>query len=473
MEKINYNYRPFNCLIFLAFLFSCGEEISPAAVDDILEGCNDTYALNYDERSKFPGNTCEYAPVACANCDYVLEANVIELNNDELQLPPGSTIGIKGGNRDVINIQNFNGTATKPFYFTNCDGQAIISLSDSPEAIRIRNSSHVRLTGTGSSDQFGLVIANGAHGVRAYQKADNLEIDHLEVMNVGVGIWAVTRPLCDGSLNQGTYVQENIKIHHNYVHDVHGEGMYIGGSKWDVGFNNNDCPGEKLLQADLKGIHVYNNIVEDTGWDGIQVGGAIEDCEIYNNIVRNYGLENVTIHQAGLMINPGTTGKIYSNFIEGGTGNAIHIIGFDNLVYSNVILNCKANAVHLGDRDPFSGKSYRIVNNTFINISGDALHNNSSESVSNIFYNNFMAKIGNEAFFNKSDNTDISHNIVSETTDGYLFENPDNVDYTPMVGSVLLDSGRMYNRDELLVDFMMRPRFSGESLDIGAYENQE
>ncbi|MEL7004098.1 MAG: hypothetical protein AAFN93_15370, partial [Bacteroidota bacterium] len=230
---------------------SCGDEIGIATqLIDVNLGCNDPLATNFDPTVTFSGNSCTYTPVACSDCDYVLEADDARLNNDELNLPPGSRIGIRAGSRDVIDIRNFQGTADAPYTFVNCDGQALLNLSDSQEAIRIRNSSHIRVTGTGSSDTYGIKITTGADGVRAFQKVDNVEIDHLDISNVGVGVWVVTRPTCDGSANKGTYVQENTIVHHNYIHDVEGEGTYIGGSKWDSGFDNSDCPGAKLPQAD-------------------------------------------------------------------------------------------------------------------------------------------------------------------------------------------------------------------------------
>ncbi len=450
---------------------------NPATQEDPstkITGCIDPYAINFDTEVKYSDNSCTYASVSCSNCDFVLENTSGKLDNNELKLPPGSVIGIKSGDRQPIDIRNFHGTEDAPFIFTNCDGKAIVSLSEKPEAIRIRNSSYIRLTGTGSpNDLYGIEIKNGTQGLRAYEKVNDLEVDHLEISKVGIGIWSVTRPTCDGSANKGNYVQKNTVIHHNYIHDVHGEGMYIGGSKWENGFDNNDCPGEKLLQPDLIGVRVFNNLVENTGWDGIQVGGAIEDCEIYNNSIKNYGTLEKGIHQAGLMINPGTTGKIYSNTINGGTGNAIHVLGFNNLIYSNTISGCQMNAIHVGDRNPLSNMSYRILNNTIINNKGKALHFNSKQSINNIFYNNFMAGIEDDALFSIENNIDVDSNILTALVSDYPFEEPTKGNFTPTLNSNLLDAGKLYEEEDILVDVLMRKRKVGKSIDIGAFENQK
>lgn len=413
------------------------------------------------------------ASVDCSDCDYVLENGEFFLDNDTLNLPAGSRIGIRAGDRTRIDIRNFQGTESAPYTFVNCGGQVRLNLSSSIEAIRVRNSSHLRITGTGSSEFYGIKIEAGSHGVHAYEKTDRIEIDHLEISGVGIGVWVVTRPQCDGESNQDTYHQEDIIVHNNYIHDVHGEGMYIGGSKWGSEYNNNDCPEVRLLQPYLTNVRVYDNLVERIGWDGIQVGGAIGGCEIFNNVVRDYGLRETTVHQAGLMVNPGSTGEIFANTIEGGTGNAIFLLGFDNLVYSNLVVDCAQNAVHIGDRNPLPGKSYRIVNNTFINIERRALYFNSSQSVESVFYNNFLSNIGDSPFYFVADNIDIDNNMVTESLDGYGFEDVANLDFSPGPESPLIDAGRNYQRDHVRFDRLMRPRFVGTKLDVGAFERPQ
>lgn len=467
----------FSFFISLIFNSSCkedkkGTEIEPEVPSKL--GCVDPYATNFNEEAEFSDNTCSYSPVACADCDYVIENDEHTVDNDVLKLPAGAVIGIKGGDRKPLTLLNFNGEGAG-FIFTNCDGTASISLEPGSEAVRIRNSSFLRFTGTGSTDDFGIQISAGSQGIHGYEKVSDIEIDHVKISDVdGIGIWIVTRPTCDGDANYGNFVQKNTKIHHNSISHCEGEGMYIGPSKWDSGFDNNGCPGEKLKQADLKGVEIFNNIVDSPGWDGIQVGGAVEDCKIYKNVVLNYGTEEVGLHQAGLMINPGTVGEIFGNYIEGGTGNAMHLLGFDNLVYSNIIMNCKQNAIHTGDRNPLPNKSYRIYNNTIINVEGRAFHMNSRESVDNVFENNFMANIVDEELFvSEESNTSITNNVMAKSLEGYPFSNIEKLDFTPALSSVLLDSGKVVDRDELLVDFFLLPRLAGDDLDIGACENQE
>ncbi|MEM9340756.1 MAG: right-handed parallel beta-helix repeat-containing protein, partial [Bacteroidota bacterium] len=441
-------------------------------------GCTDIRASNYDASVPYSNGSCEYVAVVCSACDHVLEPDEFLLDNNELGLNPGAVIGIRGGGeRTNVLIRNFNADVEggeEPFIFVNCDGKAFLKNENSADLFAVRRSSGLRITGTGSpSDAFGFDINGGkVSGFRAYDRTDNIEVDHLEVFNTSIGIWCVTRPTCDGSANRGNYVQENTEIHHNYVHDVQDEGFYIGGSKWLIGFDNNGCAGEKLYQPDLIGVKVYNNRVESTGWDGIQVGGAVKDCEIHHNIIFNYGIEEQLSQQAGIMINPGTVGKIFANHVNNGTGIAIHATGFDNLIYSNLIENIKSDGVVLGDRGPFPDKSYRVVNNTFVNLEGAAFKSNSQESVNNVFYNNLMINVAEDPrFFEK--NTETSNNVVTKTSESLFLIKSSNDDYTPGMESDLLDSGFVYTREDIDIDFFSRKRNVGARLDIGAFENQE
>jgi len=44
---------------------------------------------------------------------------------------------------------------------------------------------------------------------------------------------------------------------------------------------------------------------------------------------------------------------------------------------------------------------------------------------------------------------------------------------TPTLESNLLNLGKLYNRDNIKIDFFMRERLIGSNMDIGAFENQK
>lgn len=438
-------------------------------------GCTDPRAGNYDSNAVFDDNSCTYTSLDCALCDHVIEPGDFNVNNDTEGIAPGSLIGIRGGSRTEILIQNFNGTASEPFTFVNCNGLSEIT-QDAGSAIDVRNSSFLRISGTGCAADtiYGISILEATQsGVRGQLKVSDIEIDHIEIDNVtnGVGIWIVNRPTCDLTTNRGSFVQDNTIIHHNYIHDVHGESMYIGGSKWDSYYDNESpCQGTELYQADLKNTYVYNNVCDSAGWDGIQVGGGIEHTYIYNNVVKNYGRLDVGAHQVGILANPGTVGAIFANTIDTGTGVGIQLIGFDDLVYSNLIVDSDLDGIRTGDRSPLAGKSYRIVNNTIVNSGTYGIYSNSTDAVDHEIFNNLMVACADS--FNTAVNVTAENNIVYSSITPSMFEDYLNNDYTPTAGTDMIDSGRL-TTDTLMVDLGINPRISGGRIDIGAFERAE
>lgn len=466
----------------MAFGCTNGDEVDPnlryelLPKNGVLTGCTDPLATNTSNGFPYDNRSCEYAPKACADCDFVVEPGNQVVDNNDLNLPPGSVIGIRGSERNSIIFRNFHGTPDNPYLIINCDAQVIIR--DELPGIKLHMLSHVRLTGTGSEDEYGIKVTQARpFGVVAELGATDFEIDHIEITNIpGPAISARTRPVCDGSTNRGNFVQRNTVIHHNYLHDVDGEGLYIGGSRWHSNFPTiDDCPNEVLLEPELHGVRVYNNIVENVGQDGIQVGSAREDCEIYNNVVINYGLKNITVHQSGIQINPGTVGKVYSNLVKGGTGMGIFLNGFDNTVYSNLIIDCNKNAIHIGDRNPPPNQSYTIVNNTLHNIQGHAIYMNSSESVNNKFYNNLLINIMSDVTnkLNSDLDLDLQNNLQYDNITEANLINPDQFNYSPRPGSELIDGGATINNNDVNTDFHLNFRKVGQSIDIGAIEVQE
>lgn len=482
------------CLVFCFTIvfFSCAEEeellIKPEETgnnkkelpkddteptDDIMTGCTDDLAVNRMPGASYDDNSCQYTPTSCADCDYVVEPDNWMADNSELNLPPGSVIGIRGASRGPVTFRNFHGSPDNPYIIINCDSR--VSITGEVPGIKLHSSSFIRLTGTGSADDYGILVSDTKpFGVVAELGTTDFEIDHIEITATkGPGISARTRPVCDGSTNRGNFVQKNTVIHHNYIHDVGGEGMYVGGSRWHTNFPaRTECPDVLLLEPELDGVFIYNNLVVNTGQDGIQVGSAVGGTKIYNNEVHNYGLKNIEIHQSGIRINPGTTGVIYSNLIKGGVGKAIFLNGFDNDVYNNLIIDCARDGIHIGDREPPAGQSYRIVNNTFSNVAGFGLKTNSWESVNNIFANNVLVNVGGEIHKNNSDmDFEVFNNFLGKSDDG-RFSDAANLDYSPKPGSPLIDAGETTGVD-ISGDYMLNNREEGKSIDIGAYEYQQ
>ena len=163
-----------------------------------------------------------------------------------------------------------------------------------------------------------------------------------------LGIVVRTYPRCDGrcgsivgkasyerNCTRGEFVQKNTGVHNNvswqylvdtssfltlgshsylptllqYVHDTPGEGLYIGTShfyKDEIGTSM--CSGETWAQPELKGVHIYNNRIEDTGRDGMQIGAAVEDVAVHHNTIKRFAYKQDYGDANAIGMNPGSTG---------------------------------------------------------------------------------------------------------------------------------------------------------------------
>lgn len=209
--------------------------------------------------------------------------------NNTFSLDNCKKILIKGGDYDRIslNIPGLSGTEECPIIITNYDGQVKC------KQFIIAGVAYFKLTGkydatdqTGdpdylghadryafSSSKYGIWISNqwidvedfmlGIAGSTGFQ-ATNWEVEYLEISDGGfsnVFKWD----------NQGQPMMD-CSIHDLYIHDQHGEGVYVGstGSGTQNPFIN---------------LHVYNNRILRVGNEGMQLGQLREGCIIEHNVI--------------------------------------------------------------------------------------------------------------------------------------------------------------------------------------------
>lgn len=280
---------------------------------------------------------------------------------------PGDTVYIMAGNREELVVENITGTAQKPVILINRGGKVVIN-TRKDYGIFFSNSIHFRLTGTGSSDEYGIEIASTAnHGLLIMEFSSYCEADHLEIHHVGfAGIVAKTDPNCTRK-DLRYFVMQQLSFHDNLIHDTDAEGFYVGYS-WHPA-RDYPCGNDSLLYShEIHGIRIYNNTVYNSGQEGIQVGSGTKDVMIYSNKVYNYGMTNIMWQNHGVQIGQGTTGDFFNNSISTGPAEAISLFGGgNNRVYDNVIINSGASAIYQNDRGAVPGSGYRIMNNTIIN----------------------------------------------------------------------------------------------------------
>lgn len=357
-----------------------------------------------------------------------------KLSVDALQLgvEPGDTMIIEAGKRRSLKISNVKGDSLHYIIITNQNGDVIIENDDFHYGFVLSNCSFFRLTGSvANKKEYGIRIlktGKGANGLAIGELSTNYEIDHIEIANTGFsGIFALSQPTCDLTANRGYFEQRNTIIRDNYIHDTFGEGMYIGHSFY-TGYSLT-CNGETKLvyPHEIKGLKVFNNILVNNGYDGIQICSAVENTEVFNNSIYNYGTQKEIMQHSGIQIGAGTKLKCYNNSIIKGTGTGIMMFGLaDSYIYNNVIVNAgkdffpddvtlRIHGIFVDDRLIYPNTSHYIINNTIISPKSDGIRFISAKTTKNIIANNLIVKPGaiyvyepeNNRFINCKEGTDV------------------------------------------------------------------
>ena len=281
------------------------------------------------------------------------------------------------------------------------------------------------------------------------------------------------------AVNRDNFTQYNTVIHDNYFHDSEAEGFYIGGASYETG-QTLACPGgeELVFPPELRGVEVYNNIVENAGWEGIEVKSAIEACNIHHNRVTNYTTQGV-VDNGGIALAHGSVCNIYNNFIKDGKGAGIEVTGYGgNKVYNNVIIN--AGKGQLGNH---SGAGIIVSNtgnpdnnvyvwhNTIVNPLMQGIDYRYEKGSDNRIENNLIVNPGNGVYIdiNGQTNVTLGGNFKAQHIDEVKFTDPASDDYSLQPDSPAIDTGVNPNL-EINTDYMGVTRPAGLNYDAGAYE---
>lgn len=300
-------------------------------------------------------------------------SGIIEIQKEQkivdgiaMAIKPGDTVFIAAGHREELVLQNITGTGEKPVIVINRGGKVIIN-TKKDYGILFTNSIHFKVTGTGSSDEYGFEIASTAnHGLVVTEFSSFGEADHLEIHHVGfAAIVAKTDPNCTRK-DLRFFIMQNLSFHDMLIHDTKAEGFYVGYSWYPA--REYKCGNDSLLYShQIHGIRIFNNNTRNTGQEGIQVGTGTSDVKIYSNNVYNYGTSNELWQNHGVQIGQGTTGDFFNNKVSNGPGEAISLFGGgNNRVYDNAIINSGAAAIYQNDRGAVPGSNYQITDNMII-----------------------------------------------------------------------------------------------------------
>lgn len=418
---------------------------------------------------------------------------------------PGDTLYFQGGNKQYLLIKGFKGAPGKPIVMINSGGPIIID-TDFYYGINIQNCQYIKFTGTGlPNTTYGFQVkrvAAGA-GLSVGGLSSDFEIDHVSIENTMIaGLYAKTDPDCDLTAVRSNFTQYNTIIHDNYIGHAGDEGMYIGSTKYTG--QNVLCNGKDtlLMPSLLDGVQVYNNIVEYSGWDGIQVSSAYRNCQIYNNTVTFDSQSGEYAQMSGIILGGGTKADCYNNFISQGKGDGIECHGLGGCrIFNNIIvdpgrsfmptdLTQMKHGMYISDVTVEDGGSFYIQNNTIINPKSDGIRFSSSKSKNNLIASNIIINPGSYDMYQNGntrfkgiDSYIMLQDIASDVTrqNNYLSRIADSVKFVSatfqspedlklQAVSPLIDQAE--TDPAIDFDFEGSPRPVGVKSDIGAFEFQ-
>lgn len=420
------------------------------------------------------------ANAAPCDCDLTLELDVGIADGAALGVQPGQSVCVRGGPREYLRLQKFTGTVEQPIVIRNCEGVVDISNDDRGYALTVDGSRHVHVTGTGDEastygfraraartgpDYSGMSVAVG-------ELSSDIELDHVEAYEAGfAGIMWQTNPRCDLSANLGEFVMENSRIHHNWMHDTGGEGLYFGSTGY--GGREYTCNGEKvtLYPHELHGADIHDNIFETTGWDGAQIGVTPKGCAFYNNTVRDVGLAGELYQQQGLQIGGASTCVVSGNTFMDGPTNGVFVLGADDtFIFNNLIVNFGDAGIYASDQNLDLAAQFQIAFNTVIVGAGKrGIAVFGPKLGPGYAFNNVV--VGPNPIGVAGDIPDFtqSMNHTAEAPDALGFVDAASRDYHLREDSQLRDAGAALPNASIDVDLDGAPRSDGAP-DIGAFE---
>lgn len=325
-------------------------------------------------------------------CDHEIAPGTQAVNGTELGVAPGDVVCVMAGDYQFIRFREIRGTPEAPVVIKNCGGVVQVRNTDRAYAVDFQGSSHhFRITGTGESGvDYGFRVSAPDRdpypgvGLWFLDKSTDYEADHIEVYETGfAGVMSKTDPLCDGSADQGTFAQKNVHLHHLWVHDTGGEGLYIGSTQ--AAGHTITCNNQQEVHQPhfLEGIEVDHLLVEDTEWDGMQVGMAHEGCSVHDNVIRRVGSAGVQYQQQGLQIGSFSRCDVRRNVLSDGPQMGVIVLGaYDTTLADNVIARFAQRSIYANLNLTPGPVAYRIAHNTFtglgegaVQVFGDALEN--------------------------------------------------------------------------------------------------
>ena len=434
------------------------------------------------------------------DCKLLVEPEITLINgrNNASMVKPGDTICLKQGVKSFLLLSYLHGSKEEPIVIQNAEG--LVFITGGPNyGVKFDSCSFVKFSGSGISTlKYGIAIDKftGA-GMSVDGLSTDIEIEAVEITNVGLaGIFAKTEPNCLFNSTRDKYTMRNLRIHDCHIRTTGMEGMYIGSSKYNGQLINCNGKDTTVLPHLIKGVSIYRNLVQETGWDGIQVSSADSGCAIYENIILYDSKLAETYQMSGILVGGGTTAQVYNNLISDGYGDGIDVASMGmQYIFNNLIINSGRSykpdqnyspylkhGIYIGPDYSSPANSYKILFNTIISPKSFGVRFTDNLSTKNIMANNIIVDpgsyptAGESSYFNfTSTSVDVTmfNNITTRDINYLNFTNPGEGKYDLQASSPAVNTGVPVTGFDLFFDHMNRIRPFAKYYDIGAFECQD
>jgi hypothetical protein len=280
-----------------------------------------------------------------------------------LHAAPGDTIAILAGTRAPIKFEQIKGSQSHPLVICNAKGIVTITKPvDGFYGLSFSGAKHIKLMGIGSrKSEYGICVAHLPKGsaISFGDFSEGIEICGVSIEDIASsGITIKTDPNCYQLEQFKNFHLQGIYIHHNRIAKVGNEGIYIGNSFYHEGNGMLlNCPQQggqvKLLPHPITGVNISYNLIDSTGWDGIQVSAA-QEVDIRYNTLSYCAYARHGGQMSGIFIGEPSKVLVASNFINQCYGNAIECFGLSAIIEHNLIsypqLWGQTYAIYLNDK---------------------------------------------------------------------------------------------------------------------------
>lgn len=314
----------------------------------------------------------------------------------------GDTIFISGDRAQPVIFEDFNGKQDSPLVIINQGKQVNIVSANYWSALEFKNCRYLKVSGKGSPDyKYGFKLKAQNCGVAFTGLSSDCELENVQISHDGFfGIMA--KEDYHGFPPDPVPVFEKLVIHDCLVENVT-EGMYLG---------ETISPG-----MEFKHVRIFNNIVNNTGREGIQIANMTEDVEIYNNLILNSGIDQSVSQGNNFQIGDNSKGRIYNNIFLNASESGVIVLGSGEIQINNNYLGNNQGIFIDNRKITIVDGEIIIRNNHFYQNTGNACIKNLNELNTIILKDNTWT--GNSDFFSdKSGNRNIQewNNLIKIIT---------------------------------------------------------